>query len=306
MAGKTDRAAVVERITLDRRQLYMLPTRYGLYFCMALVAMLLMALNYHNGLAYLFTFLLAAMAVTSMLYTHRNVAGIQITAHAQAPVFAGESAKFNLHAANETPQPRTGVWIHCGERAERLEFGAMENTSVELQQRTTHRGYVDLDPIAVSSAFPVGLLYTWSKSLRVNARCLVYPRPHGSRTLMSATTGGTTQSDGAHAEGDDFIGLRAYHPSDPPRHVHWKASARSQELLTKRFGGGGGTVWLDWDRLAELEPESRLSQLARWVVDAESNGLNYGLRLPGSVIGTDHGKHHRHRCLKALALWSER
>jgi len=306
MARKTARAAAVERITLDRRQLYMLPTRYGLYFCVALLAMLLMALNYHNGIAYMFTFLLAAMAMTSMLYTHRNLTGIQISAHAHAPVFAGESAKFNLHAANDTPQSRSGVWIHCGERAERLELGAMDNACVELQQRTSRRGYVNLDPIAVSSAFPVGLLYTWSKSLRFNARCLVYPRPHGNRALIPASAGGTIQGEGAHADGDDFVGLRPYHPSDPPRHVHWKASARSQELLTKRFGGGGGTVWLDWDRLPELDSESRLSQLARWVVDAESNGLNYGLRLPDSVIGADHGKHHRHRCLKALALWSGR
>ena len=304
MARNTTRPATVERITLGRRQLYMLPTRYGLYFCVALVAMLLMALNYHNSIAYLFTFLLAAMAITSMLYTHRNVAGIEISAHAQAPVFAGESAKFSLHTENDRPRPRSGVWIHCGDRAERLELGAKDSSSVELQQRTTRRGYVEMDPIAVSSAFPLGLLCTWSKSFRFNARCLVYPRPHGRYTLTPAAAGCTPQSYGTHADGDDFVGLRAYHPSDPPRHVHWKASARSQELLTKRFGGGGGTVWLDWDRLVELESESRLSQLARWVVDAESNGLSYGLRLPGSVIGAGHGKHHRHRCLKALALWS--
>ena len=231
-----------ERVTLGRQQLYMLPTRYGLYFFAALVAMLLMALNYHNGLAYLFTFLLAAMAVTSMLYTHRNVAGIQISGHALAPVFAGESAKFNLHAENNTAQPRTAVWIHFGERAERIELGAMDSASVEIQQSTIRRGYVEMDPIAVSSAFPVGLLYTWSKSLRLNAQCLVYPRPYGRWTLLAAAAGGTSHRDGIQLDGDDFIGLRAYHPTDPPRHVHWKASARSQVLLTKRFGGGGGTV----------------------------------------------------------------
>jgi uncharacterized protein (DUF58 family) len=45
-----------------------------------------------------------------------------------------------------------------------------------------------------------------------------------------------------------------------------------------------------------------LSQLSAWVLDAESQGYRYGLRLPGQVIEPDRGGGHRAACLKTLAL----
>jgi uncharacterized protein (DUF58 family) len=68
-----------------------------------------------------------------------------------------------------------------------------------------------------------------------------------------------------------------------------------QETMDREF-------WLDWDELAELDVEARLSQLARWVLEAEGRHLSYGLRLPGTRIAPSRGPTHQHACLKALAL----
>ena len=38
---------------------------------------------------------------------------------------------------------------------------------------------------------------------------------------------------------DDYWGLRPYQPSDSPRHIAWKATARGDMLLTKVFVGRG-------------------------------------------------------------------
>jgi hypothetical protein len=51
--------------------------------------------------------------------------------------------------------------------------------------------------------------------------------------------------------------------------------------------------------------ERRLSQLARWVLDAEGEGRNYGLRLPEFSQSPGQGDLHRHECLKALALFEQ-
>ena len=67
---------------LGRRQLYMLPTRHGLLFALVLAVLLLAAINYGNGLAYALTFLLASVAVVSMLHTHRNLHRLRIAAGA--------------------------------------------------------------------------------------------------------------------------------------------------------------------------------------------------------------------------------
>src|SRR5207244_6344179 len=67
---------------------------------------------------------------------------------------------------------------------------------------------------------------------------------------------------------------RPYQASDSPRHMAWKASARSELLLTKLFAGRAASeLWFDWDGLpAGMHTEARLSRLARWVMLAEERG----------------------------------
>ena len=62
-------------------------------------------------------------------------------------------------------------------------------------------------------------------------------------------------------------------------------------------------IWLEWNELAGLDPEARLSQLARWVVEAERGGFLYGLRLPGFEAPPARGTDHRTRLLRELALY---
>jgi len=52
-----------------------------------------------------------------------------------------------------------------------------------------------------------------------------------------------------------------------------------------------------------LDVETRLSQLCRWVLDAEQAGQRYGLRLPGTTLTPDHGPAHQQACLAALAAF---
>ena len=66
---------------------------------------------------------------------------------------------------------------------------------------------------------------------------------------------------------------------------------------------GAGLSWLEWRSLRALAYEQRIARLARWVDEAERGGRRYRLSLPGqSILGPDHGPHHRHACLRALAL----
>lgn len=292
-------------VALGRRQLYMLPTRHGFTFAIALTAMLLAAVNYHNGLAYLFTFLLASMGLVSMLYTHRNLSGIRLGAGGCAPVFAGQDAAFEVWVHNPSTWFRPAIWIHARGGAQRIDLMPMESQRVIIDIPALHRGYLELPTITVSTTFPLALLYSWSKQLNLANRCVVYPRLGPERPLPPSMTGQRPRLDGRQADGDDFAGLREYRLSDPPRHVHWKSAARGQGLYTKRFAGhGGGAVWLEWESLGELDTESKLSQLCRWVVDADAAGVLYGLRIPGVIIKPRRDQEHRYQCLSALALYA--
>jgi uncharacterized protein (DUF58 family) len=133
---------------------------------------------------------------------------------------------------------------------------------------------------------------------------VVYPEPAESRTLPQNVVYRPKQSGDKGRGSDDFAGLRNYHVGDSLRHVHWKAVARDQGLHTKQFGGDrSDEIWLDWRTLEHMDTEQRLSQLTRWVLDAEHAGLSYGLWLPGERVEPNHGEAHMHQCLAALALF---
>jgi uncharacterized protein (DUF58 family) len=149
----------------------------------------------------------------------------------------------------------------------------------------------------------LNLFRAWS-NLDFGAECLVYPKParEWPRSAVSQPvhTGRGDQRQGQ----DDFVGLRGYVRGDPPRHIHWRASARSETLLVKQFGGGAPSeLWLDWEQLPGLDVETRLRVLCRWVLDAYDGACAWGLRLPGSEIGIARGAAHLHRCLAALTVF---
>lgn len=290
---------------LGRHKLYMLPTRLGMILSIILFAMLLTSVNYNNSLAFMFTFLLGAMAFVSMLYTHRNLAGLGVQAGPCEPVFAGESARFAVLLSNDGDLPKLGLRLHHrGHEVARVDIQAGTSQTAMIPVPAPQRGRLEMPEMVFSSDFPLGIFFSWSKKMKFGQHCLVYPCPTGELPFSFALDRRRYQDCGTRTEGDDFLGLRAYRPGDPPRHIHWKAVARGQGLLTKEFGGAGqDTVSLDWDLLAGMDNEARLSQLCRWVVDAHSANLRYSLRLPGINLAIGHGDAHRRRCLNSLALY---
>ncbi len=290
---------------LGRRQLYMLPTRHGLLFALVLAVLLLAAINYGNGLAYALTFLLASVAVVSMLHTHRNLHRLRISAGACAPVFAGRVAQFDVTLINDSPTARLGIVV-AQDREERtcVDVPAQSSASARLGVATRRRGRISLPPFKLATRFPLGLLYSWSRPINLEQTCLVYPAPSTPTPFRASPAETPRPEQGQRTGGDDYIGVREFLPGDSSRHVDWKAFARTEILTIKQFGGGyQPLVWLDWDALEGLDTEARLSVLCRWVLDADAAGMHYGLRLPDTVLAPDHGETHQHRCLRALALF---
>lgn len=294
--------------TLGHRQLYMLPTRYGFLFALVVAVLLLASINYGNGLGYALTFLLVSVAVVSMLHTHRNLYRLRVAPGACVPVFAGETAQFELVLANDADAPRFGVLVEQdGAEVARADVPARASAAVILGLRAARRGWQPLPPFRLATRFPLGLLYSWTRPVHLAHACLVYPAPAAPLPFRATPTETLRPDRGQRLGGDDFIGVREYQPGDSPRHIDWKAFARTGLLTTKQFGGGyQALVWLDWEALPEFDTETRLSVLTRWVLDAEAAGAHYGLRLPDTVIAPDRGEAHERACLGALALFELR
>lgn len=294
-------------IRLERRLLYILPTREGLYYAAMLVIMLLAAINYANGLAYVLTFLLGSVGIVAILQTHRNVSGVQVSPGGAAPVFAGQPAIFGVVLENRSALPRYAIDVAAGGDVQRVDLPARETTTLQIAVPATQRGYTHAPPIKLRTRFPLGLWYAWSRALALPTRCLVYPRPGPLQPFPEQPNFEGVGERGHAAEGDDFSGLREFRPGDPVQRVAWKKAAAGQGWYTKQFASAAGhIVWLDWDALTGMHDEERLSVLCRWVLAAEQQGLSYGLRLPGAAFQPAIGSAHRDRCLEALALFPAR
>jgi uncharacterized protein (DUF58 family) len=109
----------------------------------------------------------------------------------------------------------------------------------------------------------------------------------------------------SHKGADDFYGLQEYQAGNSIKHIHWKAFAKGQGLYSKQYSGGAAAsaeVWFNYDTTTGHDTEQRLSQLCRWVIDAERAEIRYGLVLPNLKLLPDCGSNHYQQCLEALAL----
>jgi len=296
------------------RRIYILPTRQGMGFAGAVLVMLLGAVNYGNALGYVLSFMLVGTSLVSMLHAVRNLAGLRLRRDESAPVFAGDTARFGLRVDNRGERRRFGLLARLGpgHRRDRedhpvLHFylDADSVKHIELPAMVSLRGWHSPGRVTIATRFPFGFFRAWWRC-DVGLRCLVYPRPVGEQALPACQPEDPGEH-GARGNGEDeFSGLRDYQHGDSARRVHWKAVAREQGVPVKVFSGAAsGVAVLRWQDVAGGDTETRLSQLSRWVVDADARNLRYGLCLPGVDIPADSGDLHRHQCLEVLALYED-
>jgi uncharacterized protein (DUF58 family) len=291
-------------LTLQRRRLYILPTRAGWGFGVLLLFMLVAGLNYGSSLALFLTFLLGGFALVTMHLCHRNLLGASLQTADAPPTFALRAGSLRVTLGNTTP-----VWRY------RIESGVSDDPTlaadvpaqgkqhIDLPVSAPTRGMVRVDRLRLTTAHPFGLFRAWTW-VHAPIEMMVYPRPHGSLPMPTVSGRKSGTRSQGHSGADEWRGLRPFRDGDSPRQVDWKAYAREAPLLVKEYSSAGSELRIfDFTRLGKLDTEARLEQLTRWVVDAEERGERYGLELPDVHIAPDHGADHRHLCLTALALY---
>lgn len=291
-------------VVLVQRRIFILPTRSGVGFAFVLMLMLTGSINYNLSLGFVLTFLLGSVGFSAMLHTFRNLAGLRINAARTVAVFAGESARFAVRVQNPTGTHRYSIAIMRNKGdPDVIDVPAEASVIATAVVPTTTRGLLRPGRFTLYTRFPVGLYYAWSY-VELEAHCVVYPRPAPAGLPLPALAMSAGQGAGLDHGREDFAGLRPYQPGDSARHIAWKAVARDDVLLTKQFTGhAAGELWLSLELLPDnLDLEAKLSRLTRWVLDAHTGGMTYGLKLPGVALDVGSGEAHRDRCLEALAL----
>jgi uncharacterized protein (DUF58 family) len=306
-------------ITLDRRRVFILPTRAGALFGMVAVAIWFTSLNFNLQLGFFLAFLAMSVGLVAMYETHRNLVHLAVRELRCSAVHAGEVAGFDfvidnphtkaryaIHLAFILPRRRRlgstretatqGVWV---------DVPASSAVRVTIGLPTRRRGRRDCPRVRISTRFPFGLWQAWAYA-SPQMSTIVYPSAEPSAPpLPQGADGDPVGTNGTTVGTDDFAGVRPYRLGDPLRSVAWRLAARGDELCVKVFESSAGeeTVFNFATLPGALSVEERLSRLTRWVLIADAAGLRYGLVLPQTRLATASGPEQRTRCLEALALY---
>ncbi len=293
-----------DTLLLTQRNVYILPTRAGWMLAVTLGVLLVGSINYQLNLGYALTFLLAGCAAAGMVVGHNTLRGLALHMAPPEPVFAGQLARLAVTLVNARATPRLAIGVALQETRQWAfaDVPAGGQSVIEIGIAPGRRGRHAVPPLVAETRFPLGSFRVWAP-WRPAARVTVYPAPEAQPPPLPTgePAPGSGNASGARASGE-FDGVRAYQRGDPLKLVVWKKYARTGELVSRDTQQvQRQALWLDYARTGPLDAEARLSRLTAWVLAADAQGLDWGLRLPGVEIAVDGGAVHRQRCLEVLA-----
>lgn len=307
-------------ISLTHDRIYILPTMRGLLFIAGLLVMLITSMNYALGLGYALCFLLTGLFSAALLATYRNVQGITLTSANVTHCVQGERIEFELelHNPNRLDMHMLSLSDREGNKVEEPRISSQQTTLSLLPVASGKRGWQSLGRLCVRSEFPIGLWFAWGY-WHVPVQALVLPAsesdapplPQLQADQNNDSTSAVQQSPTSSGE---IHAIRQYQPGDNLSSIHWKASARGQGLQTREFEKNQTpqSIELHWQDTAILaDTEKRVSRLAAWCRQCDSEERPFSLQLPGlpcivnSEDSSNPANNHLHHCLQALALFDQ-
>lgn len=298
-------AAQQTHIKLNHRRIFILPSKDGLTLAIVILLMLVASINYNNSMGFVFTFLLAAAAQASTLYSFKNLSGLIVSLSKTPDCYAGSTGHINFII--KEPGERERWAIHASHLGQLKTFDITKDLllPVKLPIQFSHRGWYTPSTITLSTSFPFGVFRAWSPLL-FKQPILVYPQPIDTGLALEFYSLNKEQNglQSSQLGTDDFAGLKPYQLGQNYRQINWKAFAAEKGLFSNEFSAEqSASIWLNWQSCHQLALEEKLSQLCFWVLNCEAEGLKYGLRLPGIELAPSHGIEHQRACLKELALY---
>lgn len=292
---------------IGRRELYILPTRHGWYYALILLALFGIAMKFNNQAAFMMLFILMSVGLVAMLYTHNNVINLRLVSHPAKPIFAGETAHFPVSIKNPSKAARSSVWLLSGGFQQLAKLASDAQQTIDIKLPSLQRGYLACEPINLTSQYPIGIFFCWSKRYLSSERCLVYPQPLDLTPFVDNSAQQGKQERHVHVRqgSEDYAGMKNYQAGDRLRDIHWPSLAKTNKLVSIQYESQGNSSQnISWFSLPNnFSVDDKLGQLCFWLLDAEQQGMRYQLEMPSHTIEFDSGNAHLHACLTVLALW---
>jgi uncharacterized protein (DUF58 family) len=231
-------------------------TREGFHFLFMLTFVLIGAVLRDVNLLVVLAGVLMAMLLLQWRICLRSIVGIRVKRY--LPTLAQARVPFEVRLQISNRQRWLGAWlVVVGDRIRRLTSAQHATRAaqsitlvassvppsgdVELAYRchVDRRGKYEFGPIEISTRFPLSLIRSIRK-LYVVEEYIVHPPlgeilPRWRELFDIERFGARRQHTRAGVAEGEFYGLRGYRPGDSPRWIHWRTTARRNELVVKQF-----------------------------------------------------------------------
>ncbi len=203
------------------------------------------AYNTSSNILFLTLSVVLSSLVLSGILSALNFRRLSWELRAPVRLRAGETGMAEVELTNKkTVFPTFSVWFECGtgdgEQTGRLylrhSLAARASARLEWPFVFGARGERFIRIGGVASRFPFGFLRKQVGAARETS-VLVWPA-RMDYCFDPAATGRRHQAEEAgraRGQGTDLLNIRAYERGDPPRLIHWKASARTGRLMVRQL-----------------------------------------------------------------------
>jgi uncharacterized protein (DUF58 family) len=217
--------------------------RYFFYFLTAIIFLI----GVFTGKAYLFNlgYMMLGVIILSYLWSWLAVRWISITRKTRARrAQVGRAFEETFVVKNRAIIPK--LWLEVEDksdlpdhRASRVvpSLGIGGQYEWSLQTRCVARGEFRLGPMVLMSGDPFGL-FTARRHINATSRVVVYPTMVKLSHVdlpMGMLSGGEAQRQRSHYVTTNAAGVRDYVPGDSINRVHWRTTARRNQLTVKEF-----------------------------------------------------------------------
>jgi len=291
------------------------PTRFGTVFLVALVVLALAALNTaNNALMAVLGLALGSYAVAGA-WSRQVLGAVAVDADPVGEVHAGRSARLVVRLHNRSRRfPAYGIvlrdrdrrlllmepYLPAGGRRERI-----------VTTRYEDRGRRPIGPWRLEVLLPLGF-FVKSKRVVDGGEVLVLPRLLADASAVARRGVGRRVSSAYRGRGreGEVTQLRAFREGDEVRQLHWKQTARQQQLIVvdrERPDDEPLQLVLDPRVRRPRDPRVRdrferlVSEVATEAVRRLDEGRSVGLVAGARVVPPGRGHRHGLRILRALA-----
>ena len=223
-------------------------TRIGYYYLLLTLAIFVAGLRREMNLLWLISGVMAGPLVFNVLLPRWILRTLTVRRDFPEAAFPGEKIFYTLTLETRSIFRFCGIFLDANPNSKTFRLESAQEHSPEpgrwrrilrYSAKYPRRGELELPNLTVKDDYPFGL-FVASKTFALKDRIVIMPKLADLPSDWESPAG--DQAEDAEAAQSvraatfgDFNGLRVWNSGDMLRQIHWRASARHQQLLVQKF-----------------------------------------------------------------------